>query len=98
MLHGEAIAVGMVYAARLSVRELGLATGTCGRIRDLLARLGLPVRAPDLSWEDLRRAMGVDKKVRGGAPRFVLAKDIGDVAFGCDVSEQVLESTWKEME
>ena len=93
-LHGEAIAIGMVYAARLSVAERGLPPAEAERIARLLEALGLPVRAPGLGWDRLREAMGVDKKSVGRAPRFVLADAVGSVAFGCTVAEERLEETW----
>lgn len=93
-LHGEAVGVGMAYAARLSARVQGLPEDQVQRIVDLIRRAGLPVKAPRLAWADLRRAMDVDKKSRGGQPRFVLAERIGHVAWGCVVPEPVLEEAW----
>ena len=96
-IHGEAISVGMVYAAELSVRHAGLTEQACGRIRTLLASLGLPVQAPELAWADLRNAMAVDKKTVGGVPRFVLASSIGEVSIGHELSEAQLETAWSVM-
>ena len=96
-LHGEAISVGMVYAGQVSVREQGLSQEACDRLTALLARLGLPTAAPSYKWAQLREAMGVDKKVKGGVPRFVLARELGEVEFGCEVSEAVLEEVWNKM-
>lgn len=93
-LHGEAIAVGMVYAARLSCIERGFAAAEAERVEALLAALGLPVRAEGLRWADLRQAMSVDKKSVGRAPRFVLADRLGEATFGCTVSEERLEEVW----
>ncbi|MBI9021267.1 MAG: 3-dehydroquinate synthase, partial [Verrucomicrobia bacterium] len=56
-LHGEAVAIGMVYAARLSSKLKGLSVEESARIEKLLAILGLPVDAPGLVWKDLRAAM-----------------------------------------
>jgi len=93
-LHGEAVGIGMVYAARVSVRERGLSQEEAKRIEDLVRRAGLPTAAPELSWPALRVAMGVDKKNAEGKLRFVLAEKIGQVAFGCLVSDSVLEEIW----
>jgi 3-dehydroquinate synthase len=93
-LHGEAVAVGMVYAARLSVLERGLEPAAPARLRTLLRRLDLPVSAPDCPWETLRQAMGVDKKSVGRSPRFVLADRLGNAVFGCPVPESRLEEVW----
>lgn len=92
-LHGEAVAIGMVYAARLSVAVHGFPEADASRLARLLIRLGLPVAAPGLEWEALRRAMAVDKKAALGKLKFVLAKRIGEVEFGCEVPEGLLEKT-----
>jgi 3-dehydroquinate synthase len=96
-LHGEAVAIGMVYAARLSVELKGLPAAEPERIETLLAACGLPVRAPGLAWKDLRAAMAVDKKTVGGLPKFVLADRIGHVEFGCEVPEKLMEDLWNRM-
>jgi 3-dehydroquinate synthase len=86
--HGEAVAIGMVAAARLSER-LGLAaSGLAEEIAETLNGLGLPVQPPaNLDWETVHPWMGVDKKRRGGSLRFVLPEAIGQVAVGVEVSD-----------
>ncbi|MFH0909445.1 MAG: 3-dehydroquinate synthase [bacterium] len=96
-MHGEAIAIGMVFAAQVSCAEKGFPKKDCERLVQLLAALGLPVQAPECNWQALRTVMGVDKKSTAGKPKFVLADRIGSVAFGCEVSEDVLENTCMEM-
>ena len=77
-LHGEAVAAGMVLAARLSQR-LGHLTGDdVSRISALLAKAGLPVDAPDLGLEPYLELMGHDKKVESGRLKFVLLARIGE--------------------
>lgn len=93
-LHGEAIAIGMVFAARLSARVRELPTAAVERLKRLIERAGLPTAAPDLEWPALRRAMAVDKKGSGGVPKFVLADAIGQVTYGVAVAEEVLEEVW----
>lgn len=96
-LHGEAVAIGMHFAARLSVRARGLAAGDAARIADVLRRLGLPVR-PDsqrpVLWDSLWRAILSDKKTVRRTPRFVLAERLGAVTTGCEVDEELLVETW----
>ena len=92
-LHGEAIAIGMVFASRLS----NLPSEQQNRIEHLIRRAGLPVQAPGLTWADLRKAMSVDKKSEAGLPKFVLAREIGRVDFGAAVSEDALRSTWESL-
>ena len=78
--HGEAVAVGLVAAARLSA-ALGLCDPSLpARVEDALIGLGLPVRYADLEPAALWEAMAADKKWRGGRSRFVLIRDVGDVA------------------
>ncbi len=93
-LHGEAVGIGLVFAARLSARVFGLPPADAGRIRAVVARAGLPVSAPDLAWAEVRRAMAVDKKGAAGTPKFVLARRIGEVEYGVAVPEAVLEEVW----
>jgi 3-dehydroquinate synthase len=96
-LHGEAIAIGMVFAARLSVKLSGLKSGQAKEIEALFQRVGLPVRAPELAWTALRQAMSVDKKSESGLPRFVLAKEIGCVEYGVAIDEVALRDIWSTM-
>jgi len=93
-LHGEAVAIGMVYAAHLSVALKGLSVAESARIEKLLAGFSLPVGAPGLAWKNIRAAMAVDKKTVGGLTKFVLADRIGHVEFGCEVPEKLLEEVW----
>ena len=84
VLHGEAVAIGMVYEGRLA-ETLGIAApGTAQRIRSVLERLHLPVERPDASHvDDLIAAMRADKKVRAGEIRLALPRAIG-AAHGDD--------------
>ncbi|NQU40658.1 MAG: 3-dehydroquinate synthase [Lentisphaerae bacterium] len=97
-LHGEAVAVGMDYALRLSVRRKGFDAAAAGRVRALLAALGLPDLSHSdigaLSWSELRKAMSTDKKTLAGIPRFVLAERMGSVAYGCEVGEDELRQAF----
>jgi 3-dehydroquinate synthase len=89
-LHGEAVAAGMVLAARLSQR-LGLIAGAdVERLRTLLQRAGLPVDAPRLGGERYLDLMGRDKKVVAGSIRFVLLRGVGDALVAADVPEPAL--------
>lgn len=96
-LHGEAVALGMMFAARLSVRLAGLPPGEAERLIRLLRDLGLPGDWPEVEWDRVRRAMEVDKKCRAGELRFVLAEQLGQVRAGCDVPEVLLEEVWNEV-
>ncbi len=86
-LHGEAVAVGMMVAARLGER-LGITPAdVVERQERLLLRLGLPVRADGLSTSSLLRAALWDKKVRGGRARWVLLQSLGSSAVYDNVPE-----------
>jgi len=70
--HGEAISIGMVYAAELAQRAGRLPAELADRHRRILASVGLPIAYGDGSWPDLLDAMKVDKKARGDRLRFVV--------------------------
>ena len=77
--HGEAVSVGLAAATRLAGR-LGLCdSALAARVESLLARLGLPVRAPGFAAADVMAAMSTDKKRSGARLRFVLPREIGQV-------------------
>lgn len=90
--HGEAVSVGMVYAAELSRTCLGLADGVVARHRDVLGSLGLPTVHHVAPWPDLRRVMSLDKKTRGSTLRFIGLRDLGEVDVIEDPSEEVLSA------
>lgn len=77
VLHGEAVAMGMVFAARRS-EELDLAPGgTSERLEGLLARAGLPTELPQHPRRAYLQAIAVDKKRRESQIRFVALREIG---------------------
>jgi 3-dehydroquinate synthase len=77
-LHGEAVAMGMVLAARLSGQLGHLAAADVDRVEKLLERARLPVRAPDLGAREYIDLMGHDKKVQGGRLKFILLRGLGE--------------------
>ena len=84
LLHGEAVSIGLVAAAKLS-EVFGYMTGEeVDRVKGLLISAGLPVSIPSyIDREELVKKLYTDKKVRDGKLRFVLEKGIGDVVcFG----------------
>ena len=91
-LHGEAVAIGMVMAAHLSVRHCGFAPTDARRLESLLAALGLPTALGnhDLTVDAMVEAMGMDKKVSDGRLKFVLAQSLGDVILCDDVPSAAL--------
>src|SRR5882724_1960432 len=91
-LHGEAISIGQIAAARISSERLGLPVRDLQRIRQLFRRAGLPVSV-DLKRSEhrkLMKAMQLDKKVSHGEIKFVLARKIGSVVWGRRVSMRLI--------
>jgi 3-dehydroquinate synthase len=78
-LHGEAVAWGMIAAARLAENVGMLAPGLARRIETLVRRVGPLPPMPSDAPAKLIRIMGADKKTRGGELRFVLPESIGRV-------------------
>lgn len=78
LLHGEAVAIGMVLAARLSTR-IGMADPVdAQRLMALLQRCGLPTASPsDLDADALLSRMRLDKKNRAGSLRLILWRGVG---------------------
>jgi 3-dehydroquinate synthase len=77
VLHGEAVAIGMAFAARRS-EELGLAApGSAVRLVALLARAGLPTELPPFSRRAYLGAIAADKKKTDERIRFVALRAIG---------------------
>ena len=75
--HGEAIAIGMHYAAALSVKIEGLHMDIFDRHKEILKRLDLPIHYKSGAWEKLYSFMLNDKKRKGAEVRFVSLKNIG---------------------
>ena len=92
-LHGEAIAIGQVAAARLSAKMTGLPQADVTRIERLFQRTGLPTQVALTAPQrrNLLAAMRLDKKVSQGEIRFVLARSIGAVEFGHQVPQALIE-------
>jgi len=90
-LHGEAVAIGMVLASRLSTMSTGLHVDEANRVEALIARAGLPVTAPTLGIERWLELMSHDKKVQAGVMRFVVLESIGKALVRTGISREMLE-------
>ncbi len=86
-LHGEAVAAGMIMAARLS----GIEAAEVERLHALVAAAGLPTEPPAIKADDWMAAMGMDKKVRGKQLRFVLLDGIGRCRVTSDYDTRRLD-------
>lgn len=90
-MHGEAVAIGMMGAARIG-RELGLVDEEMvHRQADLIRAFGLPLVAPGLNVTVILDAMQRDKKVVQGSLRFVLLEEIGRAVVRGDVPAEVVQ-------
>ncbi len=93
-LHGEAVAVGMLMAADLSMRMGWLSADELHRVDNLLDRSGLPTRAPvEMTEQRFLSLMSVDKKVEDGALRLVLMRGLGESMISSDFSKRLLAET-----
>ena len=90
-LHGEAVAAGIVLAARLSERMGHLHARDVKRIAELLGRAGLPTEAPALEGNRYLELMGHDKKVKDGRLRLVLLRAIGEAYVTSDFRDRDLQ-------
>jgi 3-dehydroquinate synthase len=97
-LHGEAISIGQIAAARLSAILLGLAGCDVERIAAIFDKAGLPanVHLRPARMKRLFNAMRLDKKVSAGELKFVLARRIGKVEFGHSVPADLIEKALQQ--
>ncbi len=95
--HGDAVAVGMCFAAALAVGSGRLSPDEFATHRAILESLGLPVRYPEADFEELLAAMRVDKKARGATMRFVVLDGIGNPGLLAGPDESVLRAALKEV-
>ncbi len=89
--HGEAISVGMVYAATVA-KLLGM-SDLVSHHREVLEAVGLPTSVERMSWRKVRERMVLDKKYSGG-DRLVLLAELGKPVVR-DVPVDVLEEAWR---
>ena len=89
-LHGEAVAAGMLLAARLSEKMQWIGAADVESVRSMLLRAKLPVAPPAMTCEQFLSIMAVDKKVLDGRLRLVLLKQMGEATITSDIAEQDL--------
>lgn len=95
-LHGEAVALGMIIAADLSMRMGLIDVALKERLRDILARAGLPTEAPRIGAAKAYELMQMDKKVLRGALRLVLLEKLGRAIVTDQYPQAALEATLAE--
>ncbi len=95
-LHGEAVAIGMVYEAKLANKKGLIKEYTVKKIRSLIKKYNLPYRL-DFPYHrsDIFRAMAIDKKAVSGRLRFVLPLEIGRVTIASDIPKSLLQGLFQ---
>lgn len=97
-LHGEAVAIGLACAARLSERLGHFTAVDVAGVEDVIAAQRLPIRLrKPLARKSLMAAMMRDKKVKSGALRFVAMRRIGDSITQGDIALEWVEAIWAEV-
>jgi 3-dehydroquinate synthase len=91
--HGEAVAVGLVFAAELARQAGRLSAADVTRHRSLIAAMGLPTRYAG-DWERLQSVMRMDKKARGASLRFVVLDGLGRPTILTDPDPAWLDAAW----
>lgn len=90
-LHGEAVAVGMMGAARIATRMGLLSEEVAARQGALLHAFGLPLTAPGVNPDAVLQAMRLDKKVSQGRMRFVLLEGVGAPSLRDDIEPRLVD-------
>lgn len=93
--HGQAIAIGMVYAARLAVALEMMSEQEAERITTLITNYGLPVQYGDLNPHTILERMYLDKKSTGGQIKLVLPLGIGKSEVINGISDAQIENILK---
>ena len=96
-LHGEAVAIGMMGAARLSQRLGILPASVVKRQQSLLRKFGLPTGFFGVNLAEIAKATEVDKKTRAKGIRWVLLEDIGKTAIRASVPQQDVLAVLEEL-
>ena len=96
--HGEAVAIGMIAAARIG-QGMGITPmDTVRRIEALVTALGLPSRVPaGITVDQLIATMAFDKKAKGGSVKWVMATRIGAVETGVEAPVDIVRSVLKDL-
>jgi 3-dehydroquinate synthase len=92
--HGDAVSIGLVFAAALGRAAGRLDQPTADRHRTLLASLGLPTTYEATAWPELHEVMRVDKKTRGSVLRFVVLDGLGRPGILADPEPGLLAEAW----
>jgi 3-dehydroquinate synthase len=95
--HGEAVSIGMVFAAELSSEVAGLSKDAVQLHRELLGNFNLPVSYPKGRWKSLSSLLLKDKKVKQSKVRFIGVSKIGKPVWLEDVSFSTLTRVYERI-
>jgi 3-dehydroquinate synthase len=93
--HGDAVAIGMVFAAEVGRLSGHLADRDVARHRELLTAVGLPVTYRRDAWPELRETMSLDKKARGARLRMVILDGVGNPVIYDSPPEDLLTEAYR---
>jgi 3-dehydroquinate synthase len=97
MRHGEAISIGMTFAAAVARLAGRLDEQAAERHRSILTAVGLPVRYRSAAWPRIREAMAVDKKTRSARLRLVILDGLAKPCILDDPPEELLQQAYAEV-
>ena len=95
--HGEAVSIGMVFAAELSRQLAGLADDAVLLHRELLRNFDLPISYPSNKFKPLLALLANDKKVKNSKLRFIGISKIGKPVWFDDVSPSTLSKVYERI-
>lgn len=95
--HGNAVSVGMVYAAELARAAGELTSAAVERHREILLAVGLPIAYRGGDWSRLRDAMAIDKKSRGHVLRFVILAGVANPVILADPDPDLLATAYDKI-
>jgi 3-dehydroquinate synthase len=93
--HGDAVAIGMVFAAEVARLAGRLTEREVARHKELLTAVGLPVTYRSDAWPALRATMSLDKKARGARLRMVLLDGVGNPVIYDSPPEELLTRAYQ---
>jgi 3-dehydroquinate synthase len=95
--HGEAVAIGLVYAAELASTRSLISSEILAMHRDLLTNLNLPITYDRAAWTTLRPILALDKKSRGATIRFVTLTGLGSTSRLEDLTSDELDAAYERI-
>ena len=95
--HGEAVSIGLVYAAELASARSLISSEILEMHRDLLTNLNLPITYDRAAWTTLRPILALDKKSRGATIRFVTLTGLGSTSRLEDLTSDELDAAYERI-